>query len=41
MIELISELYDSQVHKLLEFNPFAHRKAKVVYNFGLSECNKV
>ena len=22
-------------------NPFALRKAKIVYNFGLSECNRV
>ena len=22
-------------------NPIAPRKAKIVYNFGLSECNKV
>ena len=23
-----------------DFNPFALRKAKIVYNFGLSECNR-
>ena len=23
------------------FNPIASRKAKIVYNFGLSECNRV
>ena len=23
------------------FNPFALRKSKIVYNFGLSECNRV
>ena len=23
------------------FNPIALRKAKITYNFGLSECNKV
>ena len=23
------------------FNPTALRKAKIVYNFGLSECNRV
>ena len=23
------------------FNPIALRKAKLVYNFGLSECNRV
>ena len=23
------------------FNPFALRKAKIVYNFGLSECTRV
>ena len=22
-------------------NPVAHRKAKIVYNFGLDECNRV
>ena len=22
-------------------NPFAHRKTRIVYNFGLPECNKV
>ena len=24
-----------------EVNPIAPRKAKIVYNFGLSECNRV
>ena len=24
-----------------DINPIAHRKAKIVYNFGLSEWNKV
>ena len=24
-----------------EFNPIALRKAKIVYNFGFSECNRV
>ena len=24
-----------------DMNPTAHRKAKIVYNFGLSECNRV
>ena len=23
------------------FNPIAFREAKIVYNFGLSECNRV
>ena len=23
------------------FNPIALRKAKIIYNFGLSECNRV
>ena len=27
--------------KGLTFNPIAPRKAKIVYNFGLSECNRV
>ena len=26
---------------LFMFNPIAPRKAKIVYNFGLSECNRV
>ena len=26
---------------LWQFNPIALRKAKIVYNFGLSECNRV
>ena len=25
----------------MNINPFALRKAKVVFNFGLSECNRV
>ena len=25
----------------IHFNPTALRKVKIVYNFGLSECNKV
>ena len=25
----------------LRFNPIALRRAKIVYNFGLSECNRV
>ena len=25
----------------LSFNPTALRKAKIVYNFGLSECNRI
>ena len=29
------------VRKKLSFNPFALRKAKIEYNFGLSECNRV
>ena len=27
--------------KILSFNPIALRKAKIAYNFGLSECNRV
>ena len=29
------------VLQLLPFNPIALRKAQIVYNFGLSECNRV
>ena len=25
----------------MQFNPIALRKAKIVHNFGLSECNRV
>ena len=25
----------------IHFNPIALRKAKIVYNFGISECNRV
>ena len=25
----------------IEFNPFALRKAKIIYNFGLSECHRI
>ena len=28
-------------HWMTLFNPIAVRKAKIVYNFGLSECNRV
>ena len=26
---------------IFQFNPIALRKAKIVYNFGLSKCNKI
>ena len=29
------------IHWVTRFNPIALRKAKIVYNFGLSECNRV
>ena len=29
------------IWKLPSINPIALRKAKIVYNFGLSECNRV
>ena len=28
-------------HGFIDFNPIALRKAKIVYNFGLSVCNRV
>ena len=28
-------------HIQCSFNPITLRKAKIVYNFGLSECNRV
>ena len=48
--ELNTEHYNHQSyvskHKISSrsaciFNPMALRKAKIVYNFGLSECNRV
>ena len=30
-----------QRNVLIQLNPIALRKAKIVYNFGLSECNRV
>ena len=30
-----------KLHKFVLFNPVALRKAKIVCNFGLSECNRV
>ena len=29
------------MNSIFHFNPIALRKAKIVYNFGLSECNRV
>ena len=37
-----TEIYEMvMLTKGLLFNPIALRKAKIVYNFGLSECNRV
>ena len=33
--------YDVRSDKIKYFNPIALRKTKVVYNFGLSECNRI
>ena len=30
-----------KLYTILYLNPVALRKAKIVYNFGLSECNRV
>ena len=41
-ILLLSAFTFSSVMQLfLFFNPIALRKAKIAYNFGLSECNRV
>ena len=32
---------NSDLALLSNFNPIALRKAKIAYNFGLSECNRV
>ena len=41
----ISKLYDKTICCLqgpcCQINPIALRKAKIVYNFGLFECNRV
>ena len=37
---VVSNFLPILVH-VLRFNPVALRKAKIVYNFGLSECNKI
>ena len=34
----LAEKYESVI---IHLNPIALRKAKIVYNFGLSECNRV
>ena len=33
--------YENKIYLTPFFNPIALRKAKIVYNFGLSECNRV
>ena len=40
---LIVKIADNMAHAYLtdKINPVALRKAKIVYNFGLSECNRV
>ena len=37
----ILNVYDMSYVNIILFNPIALRKAKIVYNFGLSECNRV
>ena len=41
--EPLDEPIESQQvsHMITLINPFALRKSKIVYNFGLSECNRV
>ena len=39
-IQVPNATYKTDAHFML-FNPIALRKAKIVYNFGLSECNRV
>ena len=38
---IVSFLPNGKIHHGALFNPIALRKAKIVYNFGLSECNRV
>ena len=37
----ISIIHLRLVNFYFQINPIALRKAKIVYNFGLSECNRV
>ena len=42
-LKILSIVYYENVLKIYLtpfFNPIALRKAKIVYNFGLSECNR-
>ena len=39
--ETVMERHGGVLIRLNLFNPIALRKAKIVYNFGLSECNRV
>ena len=36
-----NKLYMANVGKFTAFNPIAPRNAKIVYNFDISECNRV
>ena len=40
-LNLISLLEESLLKRGLFYNPIALRQAKVIYNYGLSECNRV
>ena len=43
-IWLVFDILTHQAHKMQgfeDFNPIALRKAKIVCNFGLSECSRV
>ena len=40
-LQYMSCIFREATERVSEFNPIALRKAKIVCNFGLSECNRV
>ena len=40
-LKLSKKIHYSLQTYMYKLNPIALRKAKIVYNFGLSECNRV
>ena len=40
ILKLGHKVFVGQQPNTSSFNPIALRKAKIVYNFGLSECNR-
>ena len=40
-LQINQDYREDSVSFPLNYNPIALRKAKIVFNFGLSECNRV